>query len=210
MLDFVTVVGLSLILIPAVRQYSSPLPPPCTAADNSLYLRTAPLKCSICLSWSIQLPFLLAVYLTWPLCTWFCFFSLPPFFLGWVFQKDCKFYRSNGKSGANPCCNWGNSPACNPHCSQIIFFLHCVLKKHCVTSVVRVFFFHAGCFSNTPNTIFIFTFIFFLVYEGYVNLTSFELHFEVFGITNKAGRRGFSESVEEPTVKLGICSGTGV
>lgn len=80
------------------------------------------------------------------------------------------------------------------------------------------FFFHAGSFSYTPNTIF--TFIFH-VYEDYVNLPSFKLHFQVLELQIKAGAEVgglwwwglgavFSESVEEPTVKLGICSGTGV
>lgn len=139
-LDFVTIAALSLVLIPAVRQYSSPLSQSCTA-DNSLYLHTAPLKCSICLSCSIQLPLLQAVYLTLSLCSWFCFFSPPSLFLGWVFQKDCKFYGSIGKSGANPCHDEGNSAALS-HAARTkkMFFSALCFTTCCVTSVVRVFF----------------------------------------------------------------------
>lgn len=69
-----------------------------------------------------------------------------------------------------------------------LFFYTLRFTTHRATSVVRVCFTPAVFLTRRP--LFIFYFYFFNVYESYVNLASFKLHFQVLELQIKAGAGG--------------------
>lgn len=72
---------------------------------------------------------------------------------------------------------------------KCFFYSHCALQ-HVVWHLLCVFFFMPAVFLTHQTQFLFFLLFFFYVYEGYVNLTSFKLHFQVLELQIKASAGG--------------------